>query len=348
MSRDAKGEELKKGAAVRDRNAPKPRLVLRRTAWLFVVAVCASPAFHAVAQSYPTRPIKMIVPFTPGTSMDIVARTLGEKIYERLGQPVVVDNRPGATGIIVSDAVAKADPDGYTLLVTSNNIVVAPLLHKTLPFDPLRDFAPITVTSYSALVLVASDKSGLKNVAEMIAQAKANPGKLNYSSPGIGTTQHLSMEALKHVMDVNIVHVPYRGSAGATTDLLSGEVDLGFVPIDIANAPYKANAFKVLAVGSPQRHPMMPDVPTLEESGVSGVESNPWHAVAAPKGTPRPIVDKLNSEIRAILDLPDVRGKLEGFGLKIQTGTPEEMRALMQRDMAKSAALIRTLNISVD
>jgi len=321
---------------------------LRLAARLFAVLACVAPVSQAVAQSYPSRPIKMIVPFTPGTSMDIVARTLGEKLYERLGQPVVVDNRPGATGIIGSDAVAKADPDGYTLLVTSNNIVVGPLLHKTVPFDPLKDFAPITVTSYSALVLVASNKSGIKSVAEMIARAKANPGKLNYSSPGIGTTQHLSMEALKSVMNVNIVHVPYRGSAGATTDLLSGEVDLGFVPIDIANPHYKANAFKVLAVGSPQRHPMMPDVPTLEESGVPDVESNPWHAVAAPKGTPRPIIDKLNSEIRAILALPDVREKLEGSGLKIQTSTPEEMQALMERDMAKSADLIRRNNISVD
>jgi tripartite-type tricarboxylate transporter receptor subunit TctC len=280
--------------------------------------------------------------------MDIVARTLLEKIHARLGQPVVVDNRPGLTGIIGSEAVAKADPDGYTLLVTSNNIVVGPLLRKSVPFDPLKDFAPITVTSYSAMVLVASNKSGIKNVAEMIAQTKANPGKLNYSSPGIGTTQHLSMEALKNVTHINIVHVPYRGSAGATTDLLSGEVDLGFVPIDIANPHYKANAFRVLAVGSPQRHPMMPDVPTLEESGVPGVESNPWHAVAAPKGTPRPIIDKLNSEIRSILDLPDVREKLEGFGLKIQTGTPEEMQALMERDTTKSADLIRKNNILVE
>jgi tripartite-type tricarboxylate transporter receptor subunit TctC len=340
--------ESLKGDVMNDCNASRSSRALRLTAWLFAAMAFASLAVQASAQSYPNRPIKMIVPFTPGTSMDIVARAVGEKIDQRLGQPVVVDNRPGATGIIGSDAVAKADPDGYTLLVTSNNIVVGPLLRKTIPFDPLKDFAPITVTSYSALVLVASNKSGIKSVAEMIAQAKANPGKLNYSSPGVGTTQHLSMEALKNVMNVNMVHVPYRGSAGATTDLLSGQVDLGFVPIDIANPHYKANAFKVLAVGSPQRHPIMPDVPTLHESGIPGVESNPWHAVAAPKGTPRAIIDKLNSEIRAILDLPDVREKLEGFGLKIQTGTPEEMQALMERDMAKSADLIRRNNISID
>ena len=314
----------------------------------FAALVLALPAVAASAQSYPNRPIRMIVPFTPGTSMDLVARTVGEKFTQRLGQPVIVDNRPGATGTIGSDAVAKADPDGYTLLVTSNNIVVGPLLRKTVPFDPLKDFAPITLTSYSALVLVASNKSGIKSVADLIAQAKAQPGKLNYSSPGVGTTQHLSMEALKNVANIDVVHVPYRGSAGATTGLLSGEVDVGFVPIDIANPHYKANGFKVLAVGSPQRHPMMPDVPTVQESGIAGVESNPWHAVAAPKGTPRPIIDKLNGEIRTILNLPDVREKLEGFGLKIETGTPEDMQALMERDTAKSADLIRRNNISVD
>ncbi|MEA3025460.1 MAG: hypothetical protein QOF91_745 [Alphaproteobacteria bacterium] len=322
--------------------------VARGAVWLLLAAACVSPSASANAQTYPNRPIKMIVPFTPGTSMDIVARTVGEKMNLRLGQPVVVDNRPGATGIIGSDAVAKAPADGYTLLVTSNNIVVGPLLHKSVPFNPLSDFAPITVTSYSAMTLVASNKSSIRTVAEMIDYAKANPGKLNYSSPGIGTTQHLSMEALKSVMGVDMMHVPYRGSAGALTDLLSGEINVSFVPIDLATPHYKAGALKILAVGSPARHPMLPDVPTLQESGVPGVESNPWHAIAAPKNTPRPIIDQLNAEIRAILEMPDVREKLDGFGLRIETGTPEEMQALMERDSAKSADLIRKNRISVD
>jgi tripartite-type tricarboxylate transporter receptor subunit TctC len=321
---------------------------VRGAVWLLLAAACVSPNASANAETYPNRPIKMIVPFTPGTSMDIVARAVGEKINQRLGQPVVVDNRPGATGIIGSDAVAKAPADGYTLLVTSNNILVGPLLHKSLSFNPLNDFAPITVTSYSAMTLAASNKSGFRTVAEMIDYAKANPGTLNYSSPGIGTTQHLSMEALKNVMGVDLVHVPYRGSAGALTDLLSGEANVSFVPIDLAMSHYKAGALKILAVGSPARHPMLPDVPTLQESGVPGVESNPWHAIAAPKNTPRPIIDKLNSEIRAILQMSDVREKLEGFGLRIETGTPEEMQALMERDFAKFADLIRKNRISVD
>jgi tripartite-type tricarboxylate transporter receptor subunit TctC len=321
---------------------------LRGAIWLFAATTFASLGAPAHSQTYPSRPIKMIVPFTPGTSMDIVARTVGEKMTQSLAQPVVVDNRPGATGIIGSDAVAKAPPDGYTLLVTSNNIVVGPLLRKSVPFNPLTAFAPITLTSYSAMTLAASIKSGINTVAEMIAYAKANPGKLNYSSPGTGTTQHLSMEALKNVMSVDLVHVPYRGSAGALTDLLSGEVSVAFVPIDLATPHYKAGALKALAVGSPDRHPMLPDVPTLQESGVPGVESNPWHAIAAPKETPRLIIDKLNAEVRAILKIPDVREKLEGFGLKIETGSPEEMQALMERDSAKSAELIRKNRISVD
>jgi tripartite-type tricarboxylate transporter receptor subunit TctC len=321
---------------------------LSSAVWLFAAVAFASLATPANSQTYPSRPIKMIVPFTPGTSMDIIARTVGEKLTQRLGQPVVVDNRAGATGIIGSDAVAKAAPDGYTLLVTSNNIVVGPLLHKSVPFNPLTDFAPITVTSYSAMTLAASIKSGIKTVAEMIVYAKADPGKLNYSSPGIGTTQHLSMEALKNVMGVDLLHIPYRGSAGALTDLISGVVSVGFVPVDLAFPQYKAGALKILAVGSPDRHAMLPDVPTLQESGIPGVESNPWHAIAAPKDTPRPIIDKLNSEVRAILQIPDVREKLEGFGLKIETGSPEEMQSLMERDSARSAELIRRNKISID
>jgi tripartite-type tricarboxylate transporter receptor subunit TctC len=217
-------------------------------------------------------------------------------------------------------------------------------LKGVTPNAELRDhFAPITLTSYSAMTLAASIKSGINSVAEMIAYAKANPGKLNYSSPGTGTTQHLSIKALKNVMSVDLVHVPYRGSAGALT-----EVSVAFVPIDLATPHYKAGALKALAVGSPARHPMLPDVPTLQESGVPGVESNPWHAIAAPKETPRPIIDKLNAEVRAILKIPDVREKLEGFGLKIETGSPEEMQALMERDSANSAELIRKNRISVD
>ena len=316
-------------------------------AWFIAVSLlCLStPLF---AQSYPSQPIKLVVPFTPGTSMDVVARTVGLKLTERLGQPVVVDNRPGATGLIGSDIVAKSAPDGYTLLVTSNNIVVAPLLYKTVPFNPLTDFAPITVTSYSAMVLSASLKSGFNSATDMIAFAKANPGKLYYSSPGVGTTQHISMESLADVMGLQIVHVPYKGSAGALTDLLNGEVSAGFVPIDLALPHVKANSLKALAVGSPARQPLLQDVPTLQESGVPGVESNPWHAFAAPKGTPRPIIDKLNGEIHAILDIAEVKRTLEGYGLRIATGSPEDMATLMRHDSAEAARIISKNHISID
>jgi tripartite-type tricarboxylate transporter receptor subunit TctC len=280
--------------------------------------------------------------------MDVVARAVAANFAERLGEPATVENRPGATGTIGTGAVAKADPDGYTLLVTSNNIVVAPHLLKSVPYNPMTDFEPITVTSYSAMMLAVSNKSGFETVAELLAYAKANPGKLNYSSPGIGTTQHISMEALKNVTGVNIVHVPYRGSSGALTDLISGQISVAFVPVDLAAPQFRAGNLKVLAVGSPSRHKMLPEVPTLQESGVPGIESNPWHAFAAPKGTPRPIIDKLNKEIRAILDLPDVRSSLESYGLQISTGTPEEMRALMQRDTVSFGEIIRRNKISID
>jgi tripartite-type tricarboxylate transporter receptor subunit TctC len=311
----------------------------------FGAALLSTTAF---AQDYPNRPIKIIVPFTPGTSMDLIARIVGANLHKRLGQPVVVENRPGATGIIGSEVVAKAAPDGYTLLATSNNIVVAPHLYKSVPFNALTAFAPITVTSYSAMTLVASIKSGIASVADMVKFAKANPGSLNYSSPGIGTTQHISMESLKDEMGLKLVHVPYKGSAGALNDLLSGEINVAFVPIDLAISHIESGKLKVLAVGSPLRQPMLPDVPTLRESGVPGVESNPWHAFAAPKGTARPIINKLNAEIHAILATPDVKSKLEQFGLRIAVGSPEDMQAMMQRESVKSAEVIRRNHISVD
>jgi tripartite-type tricarboxylate transporter receptor subunit TctC len=313
-----------------------------------LAATLALISTTAFGQPYPNQPIKVVVPFTPGTSMDLIARTLGPHLTKRIGQPVVIDNRPGATGMIGGNLVAKAPADGYTLLVTSNNIVVAPHLYKSVPFNPHTDLAPITLTSYSAMTLTASLKSEIRSVAELIAAAKANPGKLNYSSPGIGTTQHISMESLKDVAGIQLVHIPYKGSAGALTDLLNGEISVGFVPIDLAMVHIRSGGLKVLAVGSPARQAMLPDVPTLEEGGIPGVVSNPWHALLAPKGTPQAIVTLLNSEVRAILELPEVKRSLEGQGLKVETGTPGELQSLMERESTNAARIIRKHGISID
>ena len=302
----------------------------------------------ARAQEFPSKTIRLVVPFTPGTSMDVVARMVAPAMSRRLNQPVIVENMPGATGTIGSLAVARSEPDGHTLLVTSNNIVVAPLLMKKAPFDPLVDFVPITITSYSAMTLVASIKSDFSSVAQFVAAAKSDPGKMSYSSPGIGTTQHISMEVLKNVVGLDIVHVPYRGSAGALNDIVIGEVPIAFVPVDLAAPQHRSGTLRILAVGSPTRHPMLPEISTLRENGILDADSNPWHAFAAPKGTPRAIIDKLNSEIRTILDMPDVKGKLNNAGLVVSTGTPEEMVELMKSDSARAAIVIKQNKISIN
>jgi tripartite-type tricarboxylate transporter receptor subunit TctC len=320
-----------------------------RVAFRFGLALCAVPwGSGALAQTYPSQPIKFVVPYTPGTGMDIIARTVGPKLSERLGQPVVVENKPGASGNIGAEAVARSAPDGYTVMVTANTLLIASNLYASVPFDPLTDFSPISLAARGTLLLTANPQTGIRSVADLIARAKAEPGKLTYSSPGVGTPHHMSMELFKDLTGTNLLHVPYKGSAGALTDLISGQIATGFVPIHVAMPYVKAGRLTPLAVGSAKRHANAPDIPTLQESGVKGAEVDMWYAFMAAKGTPAAIVSKLDSELRAILSTPEIKASFDKQGMDAAASTPEELGALMKRDSARWAEIIRKNNIRAE
>jgi tripartite-type tricarboxylate transporter receptor subunit TctC len=321
---------------------------MHRIVFRIALAACAMLPAGALAQAYPSQPIKVIVPFTPGTGMDIIARTVGPKLSERLGQPIIIENKPGASGNIGAELVARSAPDGHTVMITANTMLIAASLYRNVPFDPLADFSPISLAAWGTLLLTANPKANINSVADLIAQAKANPGKLTYASPGVGTPHHMSMELFKDLTGTNLLHVPYKGSAGALTDLLSGEVNLGFVPIHVAMPHVKAGRLKPLAVGSAKRHPSAPDVPSLQELGVKGAVVDMWYAFMAPKGTPAPVVAKLDAELRAILSLPEIKSNFEKQGMDAASSSPEELNALMRRDYARWATVIKKNNITAD
>ena len=308
----------------------------------------AALALSASAQSYPTRPIKVIVPFTPGTGMDTIARTVGPKLSEKLGQPVVVENKPGASGNIGADAVAKSSPDGYTLMISANTLVMAANLYPSVPYDVLKDFSPVSLAAWGTLLLVTNPKANIDSVATLRSRAKAAPGKITYGSPGVGTPHHMAMEMFKEITGVDLLHVPYKGSAGAVTDLLSGEINVMFLPIHVAMPHVKAEKLKALAVSSAKRHPTAEGIPTLIELGVKGADVDMWYAFFAPKGTPNPIVTKLNTELRAILALADVREVFGKQGLDAAFSSPQELQERMKRDHVRWGEIIRKNNIRAE
>jgi tripartite-type tricarboxylate transporter receptor subunit TctC len=311
-----------------------------------VLAFAASPA--ALAQSYPSQPIKFIVPFTTGTGMDTIARVTGAKLAARLGQPVVVENRPGASGNIGADLVARAPADGHTLMVSANTMLMAASIYKSVPYDVLSDFTPITMAAYGTMALVATTKSGIDTVPALIARAKSAPDKMTYGSPGIGTPHHLAMELFKDVTGTQILHIPYKGTAGAVTDLLAGQIELMFFPIHTAMPHVKAGKMKALAVGAGKRHASAPDIPTLKEAGVPNVEVEVWYAFFGPKNLPPAILTKVNTELRSILTEPDVRAALDKSGLDTESSTPEELRKVVARDFPRWAAVIKKNNITAE
>ncbi|TAN55463.1 MAG: tripartite tricarboxylate transporter substrate binding protein [Betaproteobacteria bacterium] len=314
----------------------------------FLSAALALAAFPLLAQAqvWPSQPIRFIVPFTPGTGIDIIARTAGPRLAERLGQPVVVENRAGASGNIGTELVAKAKPDGHTILVTASTFVSNRSLFKHLPYDPAKDFAPITLAAWGTLLVAAHPSTSFSSVPELIAAAKANPGKLNYGSPGVGTPHHLAMELFKNTAGIFVTHIPYKGTAGAVTDLLGGQIHLMFLPIHVALPQVRAGKLKALAVGSPKRSALAPELPTLAEGGFPGVESDIWYAFFAPQGTPREIVARLNLELTSVLALPEIRTSFQTQGLVPVASTPEEVRALVDKDLAKWDRVVREAKIS--
>ncbi len=302
----------------------------------------------ALAQGWPTQPVKIIVPFTPGTGMDTIARTVAPHLGERLGQPVVVQNVPGASGNIGADQVAKATPDGYTLLMGANTMLIASQLYKSVPFNPVRDFAPVSMTAWGTLMLVASPKSGIKSMSDLIARAKANPGGISYGSPGVGTPHHMAMELFNVQSQLTMLHVPYKGTAGYTTDLLSGEVNVGFLPVHVAAGFVNSGKLQALAVGSAKRHPVAPNVPTIDELGVKGVDVDMWYSLSAPAKTPEAVVRRINSEIVAIMKLPEVRETLGKAGLDAAWSTPQELGSTSTKDYARWGEVIRRNGITAE
>jgi tripartite-type tricarboxylate transporter receptor subunit TctC len=302
----------------------------------------------AFAQSYPSKPIRFIVPFTPGTGIDILARTLAEPLAKRLGQPIVVENKPGASGNIGSDFVAKAPPDGYTVMVTVNTFTMAPALYKSMSFDPINDFVPIGEVAVGNLALVVHPSLGVASVSELIALAKKEPGKLNYASPGNGTPQHLAMELLKQSLGIDIVHVPYKGSAGAVTDVVAGQVPMMIMPVHTALPFATSGKLKVLAVSGDKRSALAPQFPTFKEAGVANFDVDLWYGLLAPAKTPREIVDRVHQEVDAVLADAAIRNTLMQQGLTPTLGTSEALDALIKADLARWRKVVNDAKITAD
>lgn len=293
-------------------------------------------------------PLRLVVPFTPGTGIDIVARTVGPKLGERLGRPVVVENRAGASGNIGTEAVVRAAPNGNVLLVSVNTLVMNRSLYPNLPFDPLKDLVPVSLTSWGQLLLVTHPQSGLRSAAELVAAARAKPGKLNYASPGVGTPHHMSMELFKQTAGVYLTHIPYRGTAQAVTDLLGGQVDVMFLPIHVALPQVRAGKLVALAIGSDKRHPLLPDLPTLKQARAGDANVDMWYGIFAPPGTQADQVARLNRELREILAAPEVRTAFQSQGMDPAASSPEEFRRLVEQDAQRWAKLIRVQGIKAE
>ena len=308
----------------------------------------ACMADPAAAQSYPVRAIRIIVPFTPGGGLDLQARIIAQQLNERWGQPVIVDNRPGASTIVGTEFVAKAPADGYTLLMITTTFAINPSLYRKLPFDALRDFQPVLLTATTPLLLVVHPSVPAKSIRDIVTLAKARPGVLNYASAGSGTASHVGLELLKTLSGIDIVHIPYKGIPQAFTDLLAGQVALmGTTPL--AAYPYvKAGRLRALATGGAKRAAAMPDIPTVAESGVPGYEASAWQGMVVAAGTPADVVARLNREILSILQTPQVREKLTADGAELSATTPEQFTNYIRSETAKWANVVKASGASLD
>ncbi len=316
-----------------------------------LVSLCtlAGTISGASAQAWPVRPVNLIVPYAPGTGIDIIARTLSPKLAERLGQGFVVDNKPGASGNLGADFVAKAQPNGYTMMITVNTFVITPALYKNLPYEPNNDFTVAGKLATGNLALVVNATAlPVKTLDELVAYVKARPGKINYGSPGNGTPQHLAVELLKQRLNLDIVHVPYKNAAAANTDLLGGQVQLAVLPVHTALPFAKAGRLNVIAVSGESRSVLAPDMPSFAEANLKNLDIDLYYWIAGPAGMPRDIVARVNREVAAVLALPDVRETLLKQGLIPATSTPEEMSAVIRADIGRWKKFISDSKITAD
>jgi tripartite-type tricarboxylate transporter receptor subunit TctC len=314
-----------------------------------IAVLAALAASHSLAQQpYPSRTITIIAPFSPGTGIDILARTFGQKLSERYGVPVVVENKPGASGNIGTELAARAAPDGYTLMMTATTFALNPALSKKARYDPLKSFAPVSLVATGVLWFAVSANTPAATMAEFVALAKSKPGKLNYASSGNGTPQHLTMELFKLTTGVDITHVPYKGAAEAMRDLAGGYVDAMILPVHTVAPVVNAGKVRLLAVLSEQRSAVFPAVPTFKEAGYPGVQSSVWYGLMAPASTSPEIVHKLNEEINAILAQPDVRDVLVKQGLSPAGGEPGRLSSLVKEELERWARVIAEAKIRAD
>jgi tripartite-type tricarboxylate transporter receptor subunit TctC len=312
---------------------------------VFLGAVLALCATLASAQGYPNKPVKMIVPFTPGSATDILARTIGQKLQEQWGQPVIVENRAGAGGTIGASVVAKSPPDGYTLMVHSSGHAVNASMYATLPYDTVKDFVEVATLGGQPNVLVVAPASGYKTTSDLIAAAKKSPGTLNYASAGTGSGTHINAEKFKLAAGIDAVHIPYKGTPEAITDTMTGRVTYFFSPISAALPNVREGRLVALGVSTAKRSSALPNVPTIAEGGLPGFDYNLWVGLWAPAGTPQDIVDKINADVARALATPDVRERLAGLGAEPMVMTPAEFRKLMRDEMDDSAKVVKAAGI---
>lgn len=316
-----------------------------------VVFACASvvPAAEAQAQEYPSHAIQFVVPSTPGTTGDQLARLLGVRLSQRWGVPVIVDNKVGAGGSLGMETVAKATPDGYTVLLSATSFSTLPALRVKLNYDPLKSFAPVVLLGTSPLVLIVANDVPAQSVREFIDYArKQPPGKLNYASPGVGSVQHLTMEMFKQQTGLHLTHIPYKGTSGAVNDLAAGHVDTGVVTFQTALPMVQAGRMRMIAVLGGERVTQFPKVPTLAQAGVPKVVSEAWFGVTAPAGTPPAVVAKMNNEINSLLALPEVREAMDKAGINPIGGTPAKLEALVRSQIRMWSQVVATGNISAE
>lgn len=315
---------------------------------LFAIGCLLAGLGSVEAQPYTSQPIKIIVPYTPGTGNDILARVIGQQLGERWKAPFVIENRPGASGNIGTAQVARSAPDGLTLLVTASNFVINPHIFKNAQYDPFKDLAPVAQLAWGRLLLVANPAAGARNASDLVKAAKANPGKLTYASPGPGTPHHMAMELFKVVSETDLLHVPYKGTAGAVTDILSGVVNTMFLPVHVAMPYVKDGKLTALGLGSAKRSATAPEAPTLGEQGISGADVDIWYAMYAPAGTSADITGRLHAAVNGILETPEMRTRLAGQGLEVETASIDALQSLMRRDYERWGQVVRKARLSAE
>ena len=322
------------------------RNVFPRFAAILVALIVAAPG---MAQNWPDRPLKFIVSAPAGSSLDVIARTIADKLKDRLGQPVVVEDKPAAGGTVATDFVAKSPPDGYTMVISYNGpLAFGPYVYSKLPYDPLKDLAPVIITTSQPSVLAVTATLPIKSVKELVAYAKANPGKLNFASVGNGSSSQLTMELLKSEAGIDIVHVPFNGSPPAVTATIQGETQMLFAVMAPLQAQIQAGKLRAIAVTTAKRFPLLPDIPTIAEAGYPGFEALAWNGILVAAGTPKPIIQRLNTEINAILKDPSVKSALNAQGFDLIGGTPEDFGNLIRSESEKWAPVIRKTGAKID